>query len=272
MYGGREVYPNAPFQFVVAEIRFPYAPRLRQQDTLDRVQIALEPLVPIRQVDQVVNVRIGPGESSGQTSEHIIRLLNRAATCSVSFQTEAIRVETTHYEEFSRFLDLITATVRAVADEHAVPAVSRLGLRYIDEIRVPEQIKDVRDWEHWVSTDLVKIPGPRDLPVRQHQGLVQYETGDDTALRLQFSARDGASVIADGPLKRRGPVEAGPFFALDIDSFWDARSPEKALDFDAVQIETTLTRLHRPTGEVFQRALTDRLRELFRGVDVISSQ
>ena len=42
MYEGREVFPNAPVELVAVEVRFPDSARLRQPETLDALQLALD--------------------------------------------------------------------------------------------------------------------------------------------------------------------------------------------------------------------------------------
>ena len=46
MYANREIFPNSPLALVTAEVRLTDSPRLRQQETLDNVAIALEDRFP----------------------------------------------------------------------------------------------------------------------------------------------------------------------------------------------------------------------------------
>ncbi|MFN2418810.1 MAG: TIGR04255 family protein [Candidatus Limnocylindria bacterium] len=64
-------------------------------------------------------------------------------------------------------------------------------------------------------------------------------------------------------LRRRHTYPAGPFFVLDFDSYW-LRHPDRIDELDPQRITDLLDQLHAPVGEMFQRSITDRLREVLR--------
>ncbi|MFE6198232.1 TIGR04255 family protein [Streptomyces sp. NPDC057838] len=264
MYERREIFAQAPLELVAAEVRYPYAPRLRQPDVQDRLQIALEAYVPIRREVQDLKFQLSPSGAT-QQSETYFNLFDVASTKSVRITPQAILVETTRYSEFPEFLNLVKKVTSVVAEEKAVPAIERLGLRYLDEIRVPESIQDASQWSDWVDPSLVSVTKLGTGAVNTLQGVLQYNTGPQTQLQFTYAALTGQGVVGGGPLKRRSNSEPGPFFLLDFDSFWQAVEPESVKAFDPEGIAQTFESLHAPMGEVFQRAITDRLRNLFRG-------
>ncbi|BCI91734.1 hypothetical protein NIIDMKKI_69400 [Mycobacterium kansasii] len=77
----------------------------------------------------------------------------------------------------------MTAVCEALIDANVRPALVRVGLRYIDEVRVPEPITDVRAWAKWIDDGIIRplTIGPDDVAVRNVQGLVTFDLGDGRA-------------------------------------------------------------------------------------------
>jgi uncharacterized protein (TIGR04255 family) len=265
MYEGREVFPNAPVELVAVEVRFPDSARLRQPETLDALQLALEDILPIRQVEQTM-MRAVPlgGQMVSQQHEQVTLLLDRTSTTSATIRPTALTVETTHYDEFDAFREVVHRCMIALAKQRAAPGVERVGLRYVDEIRIPDPIEDVESWTGWVSDDLLaasRLGGPN--PPSMLQGTIQFETGERTNLVVRYATLTGTGVVDPTLLRRRHTYLAGPFLVLDFDSYWQ-RPPDRLDEFEPERIMTLLDKLHAPVGETFQRAITDRLREVLR--------
>ncbi|MDX3631697.1 TIGR04255 family protein [Streptomyces europaeiscabiei] len=266
MYDRREIYKHAPLALVTAEVQFPYSPRLRQEDTLDRIQLALEELLPVRRTEKRFTLQISAGKESQASSIDVQRFLDRPHRLSLVTSPEAFTVETTSYDEFDSFLTVVTKVSEVLIREKAIPAVERVGLRYIDEIRVPEAIESAAQWVDWVNPRLLPSIDNPPGPLKTSQGIALFDLGDSAQLQFQFAAVNGTPVVNNSPLRRLADFEPGPFFVLDLDSFWKAATPEKSTDFSIDFLRSTLSRLHAPMGQVFQSALTDRLRDVFRGV------
>jgi uncharacterized protein (TIGR04255 family) len=274
MYANREVFPNSPLALVVAEVRFTDSPRLRRQETLDAVAIALEERFPFaRQLTGVqFNIKNpGPGDSSQfqppqiEQQHHQMVLTNTSSTESITVGSSSIIYETTAYSEFDDLRTGVTSACEALISANVQPALVRVGLRYIDEVRAPEPVTDVRAWGKWVDRSLVGplAIGPDDVAVRNAQGLVTFDLGDGKGLNFQYSALNQGAVVEPMFLKRRR-FEPGPFFVLDFDGFHDF-SAEVAVPLDATVVADILSAVHAPAGAAFQRAITEDARTLFRG-------
>lgn len=258
MYPGREVYPNAPLEFVAAEVRFPYTPRLRQEDQIQLVADQLNDLVPIFRPEQVQTFTLTT-EGSHAESDTLFRLLDKTSTTSVAFQATRIVIETTNYPQFEQFSELVKRSLTALASVHKIAGVERVGLRYIDEIRVPTPILDARDWVKWINPALLATTTLRpEGVVVDTSGVAQYQVGKERYLRFRFAALDRASIIGETVLRRRRNHPPGPFFLLDLDSFWEPR--DELPDFDDVKLGEVFDELHEPTGETFQAAITETLK------------
>ena len=270
MYRNREVFPESPLALVAAEIRFSDSARLRQQPTLDAVAIALEDLFPyaepLQQTD--VNFSLMPG-TAPQVQQHQrtgLMLKNAAKTESLSLVPSALTYETTAYATFHDLLNAVTTACSALLEVNVRPAIERIGLRYIDEVRVPESVTDGRQWARWIDAGLIEHlhVGPENAPVTGMQGVTTYDLGSGKRLNFRFAALNQAPVVVPQHLIPRREPRVGPFFVLDIDGYQDFGG-QVATPLDPEVVGRCLTAVHAPSGATFQHAITDDARQLFRG-------
>lgn len=265
MYPNREVFPNPPLALVTAELRFTDSPRLRLEDTLTELAIALEERFPLTERHSDVNVNQAP--NAAPRIDHRLVLINEGRTESLSITPSSLSYETTAYGEFGDLLSGVAAGCKALLDQRVRAALTRVGLRYIDEIRVPEPVEDVRDWSKWVNAGLVGAlsVGPEGTPVDHTQGLAIFDLGSGKKFNLQYAALKQGQAVDPPFLRRRHAVaEPQPLFVLDFDGYYEfGRETAARLDSDIV--ERILGEIHVPSGASFQRAITDEARQLFRG-------
>lgn len=253
---------------VAAEIRFSDSARLRQQPTLDAVTIALEDLFPyaepMQQTD--LNFNLVPGTAPQVQQRTGVMLTNAAKTESLSLVSSALTYETTAYATFHDLLNAVTAACSALVEVNVRPAIERIGLRYIDEVRVPEPVTDGRQWARWINVPLIEhfSVGPEDAPVTVTQGMTTYDLGRRKSLNFRFAALNQGPVVVPQHLIPRREPQVGPFFVLDIDGYQEFAG-QVATPLDSEVVRKCLTAVHAPSGATFQRAITDDARQLFRG-------
>lgn len=263
-YPRREVFPSAPLEFVACEIRVPTAPKLVRNDTFEALTDALRDDFPIPDEEQIQTFPVIGGKDGGVETERRYRFLSRERTASAVVARNAITVETTDYQEFDDFRALVLTVADAVATTTNIVGIERIGLRYIDEVRVPDEIRDASDWRGWISDDVIGVLDVTDGYTPDALQTVLRLVGEDsTGVVLRYAAMVGDGVVGDGPLRRRAPAASGPFFVIDTDSFRTSTGPAME-DFDHERIASILDLIHEPVGTLFHRAITDRLREEFR--------
>jgi len=265
VYPNREVFPHAPLALVVAEIRFTDAARLRQQQTKDEVTIALEERFPFAEQLKRADVNLTLS-GTPQIQEHLgVVLKNMDSTETITIMSESLTYETTAYDSFEEHLEAVVAACDALVAAKVQPAVQRVGLRYIDEVRVPEPITDVRLWDKWINDRLLGHleMGPGDVPATLTQGVSTYDLGEGRGLNFRYAALDQGPIVVPQFLKRRA-VESGPFFVLDFDGFRDF-SGREAVPLSSEVVRDSLSDVHGPCGTAFQRSITNEARTLFRG-------
>lgn len=267
MYPSREIFDGTPIALVAAEVRFTDAARLRQQQTKDEIIIALEGRFPFAEPLHRAEMNLSlVGGGAPQIQERLgVVLRNGQSTETLTLLSESLTYETTAYIRFESLLMAVTEACQALAGAGVRPAVQRVGLRYINEVRVPGEITDVRDWRSWINESLLGhlAVGPDHVPVTGAQSFSTYDLGEGRGLNCRFAALDQGPVVVPQVL-RHALVDSGPFFVLDFDGFEDFTGRD-AVPLSAEVVRESLSAVHIPCGLAFQRSITDEARELFRG-------
>jgi uncharacterized protein (TIGR04255 family) len=257
----REVYPYAPVVLVALELRHPTAEPLSRAAQV-KIKQLLGKGLPLPRQATMTNIQATLGAVQPEvTTETAPQYVSRDRTMAVTFRSGAVIVETTRYARYERFREIVALAVEARQAVEPVAGIERLGLRYINEIRVPDVGDTLASWEPWVDRTLL---GPAPVVDRlgfiaaQLQGVMILDGGDGKAIALRYGPRGGYAVDPEGSLKRPTPAP-GPFFLLDIDSFW--MPTDDVPEFDPKQLLTLGDELHEPVRTLFENLITERLRE-----------
>lgn len=261
----REVYPNAPLVSVSFELRHPESETLTQKQRSAFKEL-LSDALPVMRTQQAVSqtIQLGHSGSAPQIqTEEFPKYFDRKTTIAASLLKSSTIVETTQYPGWDAFNDILLRVCNARHAISPIDGVERIGLRYIDEIRIP----DVEDPE-WGDYLVPSLLGPdvkrkAGLPLSQWQGVSVYGPESGRSLVMRHATGEGFAVDPNGDLKRKTPSYPGKFFMLDLDSFWLPESEVPAYS-NSLVAETGET-LHAPVREMFEQCITDKLRnEVFR--------
>lgn len=268
-YPGRERFPNAPLEFVAAEIKFPFAPRLSHDSTLDDIVDVLRKDFPVPQKEQVpagieFTLLGGNAVPKHMEAHKILRCMNRTKNRSVVITPSSLLLETTLYETYDEFRASLAAVVGALGDLDMIVGVERLGLRYIDELRVPGHDGSVEAWRPWVAPALLaSLEVVAGYEAETAEGVVRVRTGAHSQVLVRYATLIGTGVVND-TLKKRRPVTEGPFFVIDIDSSWTGEN--EINEFSMEWTMSTFDKLHEPTGVIFLRSVSESYKdEIARG-------
>lgn len=271
--GHRLPYRNPPLALVVCEIRFPEIEGVSEAAKRSMRDVVRDRLPLIENLtEDVVEFRVGPDAAGVPTTsrQHVPRLTTRDRTSALVVNPSRMVVETTVYPSYDDFRDLLARSVDAVASVLEPDGVLRIGLRYIDEIRVPAVDATPGNWTGYIDDALLATVSEEFLTAtgltpELWQGVVRYSTGHDSALTVRYGPGAGHAV-PPGPTRRRDLPPPGPFFLLDSDSFWEANS--EVPEFDPEPIMALCDRLHPPTRAIFEAVSTDKLRnEVYGGYE-----
>lgn len=262
----REIYPNAPVVLVALEMRHPVSESLTPSD-VRAIKARLRDHTPIARNAQMLSGAVVAGAQSqpAPTIEQFTRLVNRQTTIAVSFRREALVVEASVYPGWESFRVIVSDAIDARMAVAPVDGVERVGVRYIDEIRVPADGEP--DWSEWVSPSLLGPAStePISLALTQWQGVAVYGGNPGHMMVLRYGPSSGFAVDPSSELKRGKPTEGGPFFLMDVDSFWTPGDSIPEVDRDT--LIAICNDLHAPVSTLFEGLIQPKLREVFNRND-----
>jgi uncharacterized protein (TIGR04255 family) len=266
------VYVNAPLAMVVLEVRFPSEASAApvtvslQRAFRDRLVAHGDWIIEAQQVRKV-EVEFGSNLTQSVQTQIVPRLVTRDRTMSVSLPPGAITIETTRYDGYDEFRGLVE-TVLAAAKELLNPdGVVRFGMRYIDEIQVPQHGNgDLSAWANWLLPPLLPPRLPESIStgsrIETWASAAQYRFGEDRFMIVRYGPQPLPVVHATTPLRRLNPPPQVPVFVIDFDSYWQ---PEAVPAFDLENLIGICDLLHEPASDSFEAFITPALRDVFRG-------
>ncbi|XBL78830.1 TIGR04255 family protein [Mycobacterium shigaense] len=251
--------PSAPIALVTMEIRHPATDSLDEASHTE-LKHRLADHLPIER--QAQEAAWGPGGSPSPTAERFVRFVNRDNTIAASIRTQAVIVETTAYTSFEALADAAMHVVDARAEISSIVGVERIGLRYVLEIRVPTGEDGRIEWANWIAEPLLgphRI-APGGLSLTEWQGAAVFrEAQPGKSLIVRYGPGLGQALDPNYHLRRTLPVDPGPFFLVDIDSFW---TPSASIpEFDRDSARATFHNLYEPARTAFDELLTGRARD-----------
>lgn len=255
-----EVYPNAPLVSVSFELRHPRTEALANPQRAILKELLGEAL-PLMKVQAVAaqQIEFGPaGPSAQMSTEEHTRFFDRSMSVVASFSPESTLIETSQYSGWGVFSELIKSVCNARDEVDRLDGIERIGLRYIDEIRIGKTLTP--DWSEYIKPSFLgsDVKDCGGLPLNQWQGVSAYGPVGGRSLVVRHATGDGYAVDPNAELKRKSPVNPGKFFMLDMDSFW---IPETGIPaFESERVSEIIETLHDPVGAMFENCITDRLR------------
>jgi uncharacterized protein (TIGR04255 family) len=255
----RPIYPQAPLKLVTFQIQFPQIPDLDDLTPPREIANALRERYPILGgPPPLVQLDLGPGQP--QQRARGSRLMNMARTWNVTITSEAVAVETSRYQRYEKFAEQVEWVLERIDAVTPLPAVTRLGLRYIDEIEMPG-VDNLADWQEWINPNLI-VGGLVD-EYRTHDYLAQALIEVDAFRRMAIRyGRISQPVVDPNGVLRIENSPTSPYFLLDIDSFWEP-SRDEFREFNAEEVREVSLTLHDPVRVIFERAITPALRDHF---------
>lgn len=153
-------------------------------------------------------------------------------------------IEYSKYEYFETLREDFLSVADALFDSYPKAQIRRLGLRYIDNIEIPEG--NPTEWDKYLIPELnatFTIASNREAITRAFH-IMEFNYGEDL-LRFQFGM---FNPDYPAPIKKK-------LYTLDYDLY-----TSKLLDKS--DIEETLNRFHEKANISFEEVITDDLREI----------
>jgi len=252
-------FTNAPVALVMMEVRHPAADSVTESSSGELKRLLVDDLPVERQAQDVA---WGMGVDGSPTAERFVRYVNRDNTLAASMKTQAVVVETTEYSDFEALVDVVMRVMDARSRVSSIIGVERIGLRYVLEVRSPTGGDGRIEWADSIAKPLLgpQHTAPAGMTLTEWQGAAVYrEAQPGKSLIVRYGPGMGQALDPSYHLRRTIAVQPGPFFLLDIDSFWNPTGSIPEYNWDAVQ--ATFQDLHTPAQTAFEEMLTNGLKD-----------
>ncbi|XKK60641.1 TIGR04255 family protein [Streptomyces sp. ARC32] len=256
--GPREIYPNPPLALAVIELRHTATPTLGEADQTALKALLSDSFPLARPVPSGVNVTVTPSGVSNEPTPPIPRFMARDNTAAVTFRPEAIAVETTRYVRRSVLRELLHLAVDARQKVSPADGMTRLGVRYINEVRAG--IEGPADWAQWITPSLTSVARLEDgmgRPTHTWQGLAVFGNEQEGVV-VRHGNLEGYAVNPSGDLRRPTPPP-GPYYLIDLDSYWTPQGETPTLDWDNIEPRYDAAALS--AYGLFEHLITDNYRQ-----------
>jgi uncharacterized protein (TIGR04255 family) len=258
----REIYVRPPLEIVAFELRIPHSLPLAERAAQTAVWDRLRDVLPLTEPQSGFQLGLGPG--SLLQSLPPLRLLDRSRTISVVVAPDSVVLENTGYRTFAEFCGVLREVLAALPAQD-IAGFTRIGLRYIDEIRVPG-VSTPEQWRELLAPALLApvVFTTEGFGVRRLTGELDLVNGEGYRVVIRYGTFPNRIVNVEGPLQTR-TTETDAAFVIDLDSYWEAGAVAQEMPrFSIDEVINTTARLRTPIHELFEQAITDELRHTFR--------
>jgi uncharacterized protein (TIGR04255 family) len=267
-YANREVFVHAPLAIVTAEVQLNYEPRINDEATRAKFSEEIRSLLPVLERQSVNSFTLQNNEVLQSESIQQLRAtsLDKSTTATLHQTSLSVSMDGRTYSGFSSFTPVFDAAVAALEKTLDSVVVKRVGLRYIDEIRVEAPPGHTEGWSPWINDALLApVKAYEDSNAEVLRGNVIYNPGENRKVIFNWGEFIGSSVVGPDVPFHNAAIAPSKLFLLDVDSAWE---PTDFVLLDREEINKIVDKLHDPIGEIFQWSITEKARELFRGNDV----
>lgn len=237
----RVVFRRNPLNVVVMQLRFPPILTLAQPAGIALFQEAIRHEYPRAEAPaQQVTFGVGPaGPIPPQIQQGPWRFHGESGWL-VALAPDFVSLEATKYERYEDFRFRAERLLSVARDDIGVTERSRIGLRYVNEIRHPSA-STIKDWRPLLDQQLLGVAAGDLLGDRVVQTLQQVDIRLDSG---QLTVRHGWHEAPDG----QAP------YVIDLDAYDDSSLP-----FDVDQVLELVDAYRRVIGDFFRSSLSPEL-------------
>ncbi len=251
-----------PLVLALCQVQFPAVLRIADKDFAAIFQEQIRHRYPIFGAEPQMQFVLGPQGVQAMPASTQLRFSDPEGAWSIVLSTTSLTIENRAYLSIDDFASRLQDILAALSAQLRPAFVDRIGLRYINEIRVP-QAESAYSWNGLINDWLL---GPlsshfaEDVEVEQAVQEIRLTRGENrrTALRHGFL---GAGTTVPPP--QGGQPPSGPFYLLDLDHSVTGRS-----SFSESKIIEHVMEANAFNWTLFRRALSDKLFNLFEPRDV----
>lgn len=214
------VYDHPPLALALCQIQF--ARVLGIAERVGRFQDEVAEIFPFAASGEQIEIELGdvpPNAVIGSPKrEQQWRFSDSQNTWTVVLASSFVSLETRAYGDFQDFLRRLNDVILALTKIVKPKVLTRVGLRYINEIRINPQPTTAIEWEPYIQKDLL---GSLTVPAIGQKAILTQQQ-----VILRYANNQGVNIIhgllTDGTTVKPLPGEvapSGPFYLLDLDVY-----------------------------------------------------
>ncbi|CAN5587355.1 hypothetical protein BH23CHL2_BH23CHL2_26030 [soil metagenome] len=260
----RTAFRHAPLSLVLCQIRFPNRLGFGGDTTVASFQRAVEGEYPF--VDEATDFQIQVGGLSAALSSPPVQSQSKWVFSDESddwkliLASSFLSLETRQYRDFESFQERLSFALSALVEHIQPNRCTRVGLRYINEIRNADC-----NWEGVVRENLL---GPLSVAEISSRAISSRQE-----IFLRFDGRSHASVrhglFPEGTTVDPPPTDADlstPFYLIDIDAYGEF-SKGKSIPLTVASVSELVDQYHDVVSAFFRWSITDKYASSLAGRD-----
>jgi uncharacterized protein (TIGR04255 family) len=243
---------------VVCQVRFSPVLKIQRDDEVIPFQEAVRSDYPRYFKTEAVSILLTPaGVQQQQGAGRLHRFQDTTASFTAVLAPDFVALETTGYVDIDDFAGRIATLAAAVAEHYAPAEMQRIGLRFINELR----LGSARPKQEMLNAITPALLGPigttelADATVSMQQVVVLADADTNMLVRHGYNPEGGTTVdLAPGQIL--GPEQSQPFYLLDIDAY-----AEQVLPYSVEGIEARLRDFNEQIRALFAWAVKEEYRK-----------
>lgn len=243
---------------VVCQVRFSPVLKIQRDDEVIPFQEAVRTDYPRYVKTEALSIMLTPaGVQQQQSAGRLHRFQDTTGAYTAVLAPDFVALETTGYVDIDDFAGRIAALAQAVAVHYAPAELQRIGLRFINELRLGSTDPKAEMLAAITPPLLgpVGTPALADATLSMQQVVVLGDGDTNVLLRHGYTPEGGTTIdLAPGQLP--GPELAQPFYLLDIDAY-----AEQTLSFSVESIEARLRDFNEQIRALFAWAVKEEYRK-----------
>lgn len=211
------IYERPPLVLALCQVRFAQVLRIGEPSYVAPFQDAIREQYPVLHRGTDVQFVFNPAEGAvqGQTQSQHWRFADGRDEWTVVLANDFLAIETRAYNNFEEFLNRLQFVLDALVEHIRPTQLSRIGLRYIDEIR-----QESHAWMDVIRPELLGALGAAELTENVHLAVqeILLRYSHDRGINIHHGLIPNGTAVAP-PNGESSP--STPFYLLDIDVFRD---------------------------------------------------
>lgn len=247
---------------VLCQIRFSTVLRINQDDAVIAFQEAIRQTYPRYAKQQAMGVLVTPqGIQHQQAAAAQHRFDDSEGIFTAVLAPDFVALETSQYADIDDFVSRVETLATAVQEHYAPAEMQRVGLRFINELRLtdPDPKAEMREA---ISPALLGPVGAEELVGGVGAAQQVLELRGDTSrmlVRHGLDLQGGTTVVPLGETQP-DPRQAFPFYLMDIDAF-----AEQPVRYSVDGIEATLREFNDDVRSLFAWGVREDYRRIKLG-------